>query len=224
MPIGCLPLLLIVGLILLFPFLLANLMLAALGKLGLAPFGALLAALGIFFGGMVNIPVRRIARQQQLEWRPVRMFGLNRFLPVETQSTTYTIIAVNLGGCLIPLGLAIYELLRLADRGSDALLAALVAIGINVVVCYLVARPVPNVGIAMPTLVPPIVAALGGLLLLPGFAAPVAFTAGVLGPLVGADLLHLDDIAELTTSVASIGGAGTFDGIVISGLVATLLA
>jgi uncharacterized membrane protein len=61
------------------------------------------------------------------------------------------------------------------------------------------------------------------LLLAPDWAPPIAFSAGVLGPLIGADLLHLDDIAEIGTGMASIGGAGTFDGIVLSGLVATLL-
>jgi uncharacterized membrane protein len=46
----------------------------------------------------------------------------------------------------------------------------------------------------------------------------------VLGPLIGADLLHLRDIEELETGIASIGGAGTFDGIVLSGIVAAYLA
>jgi uncharacterized membrane protein len=68
------------------------------------------------------------------------------------------------------------------------------------------------------------VAALSALLLQPAFAPPVAFIAGVLGPLVGADLLHLNDIKSIGANVASIGGAGTFDGIVISSLVATLIA
>lgn len=76
----------------------------------------------------------------------------------------------------------------------------------------------------MPALVPALVAAASALLLVPELAPPVAFTAGVLGPLLGADLLHLDDVKELATGMASIGGAGTFDGIVLSGLVATLLA
>jgi uncharacterized membrane protein len=52
----------------------------------------------------------------------------------------------------------------------------------------------------------------------------LAFAAGVLGPLIGADLLHLREVNKISTGVASIGGAGTFDGIVISGLIATLLA
>ena len=55
-------------------------------------------------------------------------------------------------------------------------------------------------------------------------APPVVFVAGVLGPLIGADLLHLRDIEKITTGIASIGGAGTFDGIVLSGIVAAYLA
>jgi uncharacterized membrane protein len=47
---------------------------------------------------------------------------------------------------------------------------------------------------------------------------------GVLGPLIGADLLHLRDIEALETGIACIGGTGTFDGIVLSGFVAAYLA
>ncbi len=54
-------------------------------------------------------------------------------------------------------------------------------------------------------------------------AVLTALTKLGLGPLIGADLLHLDDIAQLGAEMASIGGAGTFDGVVLSGLVATLL-
>jgi uncharacterized membrane protein len=56
------------------------------------------------------------------------------------------------------------------------------------------------------------------------YRPPVAFVAGVLGPLVGADLLHLRDITRVPVGILSIGGAGTFDGIVLSGFLATLLA
>jgi uncharacterized membrane protein len=93
-----------------------------------------------------------------------------------------------------------------------------------VIVCYRLARPLPGVGIAMPALVPPLVAATGSVLTVPEFAPPVAFVAGVLGPLVGADLFHLKQIRQLATGVASIGGAGTFDGIVLSGRLAAFLA
>ena len=59
---------------------------------------------------------------------------------------------------------------------------------------------------------------------MPDFAPPIAFIAGVLGPLIGADLMHLRDIKRIATGIASIGGAGTFDGIVLSGLMAAFLA
>lgn len=223
MPSGCLALLIFAG-VLLFPLFLANAMLAALQKLGLSPASAVLIAIGIFFGGLINIPVSRIEREEPLELPSLRMFGLNRFFPAQVQRIQYTVIAINVGGALIPFGVAIYELLRLNSQGRYALLVGLGAIALNVAACYFLARPVPNLGIALNPFVPALLAAACGLLLLPEFAPSVAFSAGVLGPLIGADLLHMDDIERIATTTASIGGAGTFDGIVLASLIATLLA
>jgi uncharacterized membrane protein len=103
-------------------------------------------------------------------------------------------------------------------------LAVGLAVAINTTVCYRLARPVKGIGIAMPALVPPIVAVMSALVLAPDQAPPVAFIAGVLGPLLGADLLHLREIPRISTGMASIGGAGTFDGIVLSGILAAYLA
>jgi uncharacterized membrane protein len=61
-------------------------------------------------------------------------------------------------------------------------------------------------------------------LLAPDAAPPVAFIIGVIGPLVGADLLHLRDLEVGEIGIVSVGGAGTFDGIVLSGIVAAYLA
>ncbi len=224
MPPGCLALLLLFGLILFVPFFLANVTLAALVKLGLSPQASFLAALGIFLGGMVNVPIKRIPRDELIEAMPLTLFGFGRMFPQWVQRRTYTTIAVNFGGCLVPTAIAAYELARLASIGPGALLAALAAAAINIVVCYRLARPLPQVGIALPALVPALVAAACGLVFVPELAPVVAFVAGVLGPLVGADLMHLGDIKRVGAGIASIGGAGTFDGIVLSALVATLLA
>jgi uncharacterized membrane protein len=59
------------------------------------------------------------------------------------------------------------------------------------------------------------------LLLSRRFAGPLAYVGGSLGTLIGADLLNLDKLHGLGAPVASIGEAGTFDGIFI---VAVLLA
>lgn len=221
-PPGCLSLVAL-GVVLLLPFVLANAMLAALGKLGLGPISSLLAALGIFLGSTINVPVTRIERPETVAYLPNRLLGLHRLLSRPIQRRTYTVIAVNVGGCLLPTALAGYQGARLATQAPSVLPAALAALAINAAVCYYVANPVRDVGITMPPLVPAGTAAVCALILAPEWAPPVAFMAGVLGPLVGADFLHLDDIAGISTGMASIGGAGTFDGIVLSGLVATLL-
>jgi uncharacterized membrane protein len=52
----------------------------------------------------------------------------------------------------------------------------------------------------------------------------VAYISGTLGVLTDADQLRLKDVRKLGAALASIGGAGTFDGIVMTGSVAALLA
>ncbi|MEW6280875.1 MAG: DUF1614 domain-containing protein, partial [Candidatus Eremiobacterota bacterium] len=57
-----------------------------------------------------------------------------------------------------------------------------------------------------------------------GDAAPsAAFSAGVLGVILGADLLRLRALLATGLQMVSIGGAGTFDGILITGLLSVLL-
>jgi len=221
-PPGCLSLLFLAALLLL-PFLLANALLAALSKLGLSPTGSLIAALAIFLGSTVNIPLTRVEHEHIVEYQPHRLLGVHRLFSRPLQRRAHTVIAVNVGGCLVPTALAGYQAARLALEAPSVLPAAFGALAINVVLCYTIATPVPETGITMPPLIPAGAAAVCGLLFAPEWAPPIAFMAGVLGPVLGADVLHLDDIAEIGTGMASIGGAGTFDGIVLSGLVATRL-
>jgi len=54
--------------------------------------------------------------------------------------------------------------------------------------------------------------------------ARIAFASGVFGTIIGADLLHLRTIHKLGAEMVSIGGAGTFDGILLTGVVATIFA
>ncbi|MFO7838507.1 MAG: DUF1614 domain-containing protein [Desulfosalsimonadaceae bacterium] len=224
MPYGCLPLAAFFGLLILLPLFLADIMITALSRLGLSPEASLLAALGIFLGGMINIPVRRLRRTQVLESNVFGMFGFERMFPGRVRRAPYTVIAVNFGGCVVPVIITAYELIRISTFGLYNLVLTLVAVAINVFACYHLARPIPRVGIAMPALVPGFLAAICAILFHHELAPMTAFCAGVLGPLIGADLLHLHEIKSINTGTASIGGAGTFDGIVISGLLATLLA
>jgi uncharacterized membrane protein len=106
----------------------------------------------------------------------------------------------------------------------DVLATGLVAIAAVSLVTYLLARPVRGLGIAVPVLVPPVAAAAAALVLDPHATAAVAYAAGSLGTLIGADLLNLPKIGALGAPVVSIGGAGTFDGVFLSGILAVLIA
>jgi uncharacterized membrane protein len=91
-------------------------------------------------------------------------------------------------------------------------------------VIHSMATPVAGVGIAVPVFVPVVTTAIVALILSREYAAPLAYVGGSMGTLIGADLLNLDKISGLGAPVASIGGAGTFDGIFLTGILAVLLA
>jgi len=51
----------------------------------------------------------------------------------------------------------------------------------------------------------------------------IAYVAGTIGTLLGADILNLDKVSRLGAPLVSIGGAGTFDGVYLTGLIAIFL-
>jgi uncharacterized membrane protein len=179
----------------------------------------LLAILGLsIVGSVVNLPVARMRSSVLLGPQVVRVYGIPYMVPA-THERRETVIAVNVGGALVPAGLAAFLIAR-EHLGSRAL----VAVGVVALVSLVIARPVAGVGIVVPGLVPPVVAAITALAISAQLAPALAYVGGVLGTLIGADLLNLPRIRKLGAPVASIGGAGTFDGIFLSGLLAVLIA
>lgn len=187
-------------------------------RLGVSSHGALVLLLGSLLGSYVNIPVARLAAEPILTGREVDVFGMRYIVP-SVVDWPGTIIAVNVGGALIPALMSIYLLSRNRIWGSGILATACVT-----VVCHALAQPVAGVGIALPMAIPAIAAAVVSLLISPVEAAPLAYVSGSLGVLIGADLLNLDRVQGLGAPVASIGGAGTFDGIFLTSIIAVLIA
>ena len=190
----------------------------AFEKLGLSPAAALLLLVCTLFGSAINLPLFIIdAEASSAEQpQPARNLLFGRPLPFEGK----TLIAINVGGALIPFGFSLY----LLTSNWLPLLPVVMATAIVSAICYSFSRPIQGLGIAMPMIIAPLCAALTALALLPENSAPLAYICGTLGVLIGADLLHLGDIRKIGTPVASIGGAGTFDGIFLTGIVAVLLA
>lgn len=130
-----------------------------------------------------------------------------------------TLVVINLGGAVIPALLSLYLIFLHRIFGVGAIAIALVA-GTS----HALARPIPGKGISLPIFVPPVVAAVSALLLAPDAAPALAYAAGSLGTLLGADVANLYRIREIRAPAVSIGGAGTFDGIFLTGILAVLLA
>jgi uncharacterized membrane protein len=130
-----------------------------------------------------------------------------------------TIVAFNVGGALIPALLSIYLFFRMHMPARMLIATVVVALVVNQL-----ARVVPGVGIVVPMFLPPLLAAGVALILAFRRAPPVAYVAGTMGSLIGADLLNLGRVAEMGAPIVSIGGAGTFDGVFLTGILAGLLA
>jgi uncharacterized membrane protein len=151
---------------------------------------------------------------------PLARFGLIDFWQTLRRIRSETMIAVNIGGCIIPMSLAAYEVFHVSKSSSQAILAVALAVTIKVTFCYFVARSTPNVGVVMPAFLPTAAAAASAYLLFPRLTPPIAIVAGVMGLIIAADLLHIKEFTRTTRGVASIGGAGTFDGMILYGILA----
>jgi uncharacterized membrane protein len=185
-------------------------------NLGVSPRTAMYLLIGSLIGSYFNIPIADLPGEPVVSNQVITFFGMQYAVP-EVEYSSGTVIAVNVGGAVIPTLMSIYLLIsrNLWVKGA-------IAIAIVALVLHWLAYPVP--GIAVPVFFPAVTTAVAALLLSREFAAPLAYIGGSLGTLIGADLTNLDKVRGLGAPVASVGGAGTFDGIFLTGMLAVLLA
>ena len=188
-------------------------------RLGISSSTALLLLLGSLIGSYINIPVWEFPERAVQSGRDVILLGMRYYVVPRVVEWPGTVIAVNVGGAVIPTLLSLYLLAK-----NDLWIRGIVTIAVVTVIVHTLAYPVPGVGIAVPIFVPPVATAIVAVLIARQHAAALAYVGGSLGTLVGADLLNLDVVRGLGAPVASIGGAGTFDGIFLTGIMAVLLA
>jgi uncharacterized membrane protein len=183
-----------VGLLLVI-FLLTPALKLAYERLGLSPAAALVLMSASLVGSAINLPISTIS-----------------------SGASSKLLAVNIGGCVIPTIMSIFLALQ-----YHILMKAVAATALVAATCYELATPAPAVGLVIPLLLPILAAAISGFALSRHHAARLAYIAGSLGTLIGADLLNLGRFAELDAPIASIGGAGAFDGIFLVGMASVLL-
>ena len=187
-------------------------------RIGLNSLTASMLLLASLAGSYLNIPVARLPGRQIVSGEIIYFYGMAYAVPAVTHWPG-TVIAVNVGGAVIPVLLSLYLVVR-----HRLWVTSLIAIAIVAAICHWLAQPVPGLGIALPVFVPPLTAAAVALPLSWRQAAALAYIGGSVGCLLGADILNLDKVAGLGAPVASIGGAGTLDGIFVTGMLAVLLA
>ncbi len=192
-------------------------------KLGMPPNLAMFLFLAAIVGSYINIPIKRL--ESKIPMSPkgsINFWGLRYQIPYTPHTTT--LLAINLGGAIIPIFISLWVFVSLALHAYYMLIIkSIVAIIIVAIISYVFAKPVKGMGIALPAFIPPIVASLTAIFMAPENPVAVAYISGTLGTLIGADLMHMKDIEKLGAPVASIGGAGTFDGVFLSGIIAILL-
>jgi uncharacterized membrane protein len=195
-----------------------DLVTVAYERLGLHPRAALALLFASLLGSALNLPLARLAGTEVVSGRIVSVYGVRYLVPV-VERWPGTILAINVGGAVIPALLSAYLAARVDQSLRMVAVTALVA-----AVTHRFARVEPGVGVVVPIWIPPAAAALAAWWLAPEVRAAAAYVGGTLGTLIGADLLNLGRMRGSGAPVASIGGAGTFDGIFVTGIVAVLLA
>ncbi|KUK43877.1 MAG: DUF1614 domain-containing protein [Methanothrix sp.] len=198
----------------------------AFTKMGFSWSDALLLLAFSLVGAGMNLPLFTMESKVPVVRETfIRSFGMVYRVPVVKTLTNETTVAVNVGGALIPVLVSTYLLVAYPQVAPFALVGTVIV----ALVTNSVARPIKGLGIATPLFIPPLAAALSALVLTAAFC-PIpecrfvtAYVGGVLGTLIGADLLNLNRISDLGAPVASIGGAGTFDGIFMTGVIAVLI-
>jgi len=218
---------LVLALIFLLPLIFLGIIGGALARLGFGPAAVILILLGSIIGSFINIPVAKI-KSKPVAFKVPHGLLTDRFYRVSDFSTE-TVVAVNFGGAVIPVLISVALLFRMMGLGynSGFYISVVIAVILVSFVTNRLANPVLGVGIVTPFFIPPLCALFCGIILGWGdtLAAPViAYIGGTIGTLAGADILNLRRLGDVGAPVASIGGAGTFDGVFLTGIIAALLA
>src|SRR6266446_10831061 len=161
-----------------------NVLRYAYTRLGVSSGTALLLLFASLIGSYVNIPVYEFQEREVLSWHEVSYYGVQYLVPVVGEPGT--VIALNVGGAVIPTLLSLYLLAK-----NDMWIRGVITTAIVAVIVYALAEPVQGVGIAVPIFVPPVVTAIAAVLIARQHAAVLAYAGGSLGTLIGADLLNL---------------------------------
>jgi uncharacterized membrane protein len=187
-------------------------------RMGISPRAAMWILFFTLLGSSINIPLTQLPPEKVVSGTVVHHHGMRYVVP-KVQQWPGTVLAINVGGALIPILLSVYLVFR-----NQIIMRAVTAVAAVALLTHHMAQPVHGVGITLPIFIPPVIAVICALILSRRHMAPLAYIGGSMGTLIGADLMNLDKVRGLGAPIASIGGAGTFDGVFLVGIVSVMLA
>ena len=154
------------------PLLILGMIGEAFMRLGISPSLIFWLLILTLLGSLVNIPIYRFENRELAGEQVVSYFGMRYRVP-RLERGQATILAVNVGGALIPVALSGYLISQINFGVSLPILLVVVTVVVN-----RLARPVRGMGIGVPGLAPPLVAALGAYFVCaPELRAPCAYIA-----------------------------------------------
>ncbi len=191
--------------------------------LGFPPEAVFFLLLLSYIGSGVNIPLYSVESTYKIDVKiPVSFFGYSFIVPKFINSKT--LVAINFGGAIIPI--LVSTLLLIKDPMAFPHL--LIPLAVTSVLINKGAKLVPGMGVTLPALYAPTISVFVSLISLSitggvGHLVEVIYITASMGSLIGADLMNLKKIHSLGSPMVSIGGAGTFDGVFMGGVMAIIL-
>ncbi len=229
-------LLFLVGLFFLFIFLPMSIVAEAFSKLGLTPAQGVLMLIAILIGRTVNLPVFTSERLVMVPRSTTMRFTVDEMgRPMQIQDEPANelvkqVFAVNVGGCILPLLLSLTFLVSMHLSGNTNGVYGWIGFALIMVAggCYAIAKADPFTGLRVPLVMPALMTFVSVFFFVPEPFRPVAaYVAGTMGTLIGGNLIPLLTPRvrnAVGTPQVSIGGAGTFGGVFVAGILAVLLA
>ena len=201
----------------------------AFEKLGINNTLGLVLIFGSLVLSSVNLPAGTMKTAAHQETHS--MWYFDRFANTEVHFQKFqTKIFFNVGGAVIPSFIALGLLI---DK-PVLIVPSIIATISMTLITYRLSHIIPGRGIGIPLLLLPVLGLANGLIITGlmqfngttiniGTLAIIVYTATTLGTILGADILNLLNIRYLRAPFLSIGGAGTFDGIFLVGVLAILV-
>ena len=135
--------------VVLFIFVFFGLISAAFGRIGFSAEAIALLLFAVLVGSVINIPLFTFeAREPVMRDTFVTVFGMTYRVPPAAVGSRKTVVAINVGGAVIPSIVSLYLLVRF----PDVIGFAIIGVALVSIISHLISKPVHGVGIVSPAL------------------------------------------------------------------------